>query len=122
MKQVTTIFIIVICCILLGCKEENSLQQSAILGDWSLALAKRDGKPTVMLQNAYLNIREDSLFTNLNERGEDVQSTYEISGNKIVQEGQRTYHVEGLSDSTMLVFTEILGREFEMLFLKYQGE
>lgn len=93
-----------------GVKEEKDL----ILGRWEIQEAYRNGRVTESLAELYFEFFQDGKMTT-NILGTPETATYELDGSQVRQrEGQLdiNYQVEELTDSTLILATELQGFAF----------
>lgn len=109
-----------------ACTEEPGNIQELLPGRWELQQATRNGEPARSLAELFYEFDEDGMMrTNLPvARGE---STYQISGEDIEQNQNGNiivYTVTSITDSTLILQTELRSTpfEFQLLRTKPTGE
>ncbi len=101
-----------------ACVEDKSTEVD-IKGFWEIAEAFRNNKPTLTLENAFINIESDStLTTNLLRK--EVQSDYTRINDKIRQVSPEfiEYQIVKLTNDSLELHTEIRGYDFNFILLK----
>lgn len=79
--------------------ETKTLEQSDILGKWTLKEASRGGKPTSTLQNIYFEFMEDGQAkTNFNIETKDQTLSYELKEGTISLKGESNMNIEASKD------------------------
>lgn len=92
------------------------LTEESITGRWQVIGATRNMKRTESVNGAFFEFLEaGQLYTNI--EGEDKETTYQLSGDKIVEE-QMTYQVTKFEDSLMIMNMNIPNFKFELLLEK----
>lgn len=108
---------------LVSCKNEN--QKTAdnaelIIGRWDIQDAKRNGRTTESLAELYFEFFEDgSMRTNLT--GASEKCKFEIDNDKLYQRESKMdadYLIEELTDSSLVISTELRGSSFQFLLNK----
>ena len=121
MKRPTTIQItsLLIGLFLFACGNEEKFSQNALLGNWELVNATRDGRRAPSVEGAYFNFLEDgTLQTNIASSPETA--TYKVEGMVIQQRESRfeiDYTIEELTDTSLVLITELRNAQFRF-FLK----
>ena len=103
---------------MIGCIEDKSAEVD-LKGYWEIVKASRDNKTTSTLENAFINIENDStLSTNLLRK--EIRSTYVRDNDKIRQSSPELieYQILNLTDDTLELHTEIRGYDFNFVLLK----
>ena len=103
---------------MVACGEDKSAEVD-IKGYWEIAEAFRNNKPTLTLENAYINIESDStLTTNLLRK--EIQSDYTRVNDKIRQSSPELieYQILKLTKDSLELHTEIRGYDFNFILLK----
>lgn len=116
--NIYVIGVLVIALALGSCVEDKS-SEIDIKGYWEIAEAFRNNKPTLTLENAFINIESDStLITNLLRK--EVQSDYTRENDKIRQSSPELieYQILKLSNDSLELQTEIRGYNFNFILLK----
>ena len=96
-------------------RQEND-NQDIILGKWEIRQAYRNGRLTESLDELYFEFFQDGKM-NTNILGMPESSIYAIKGNQLQQrEGQLDidYTIEELSDSLLVLSTELRGYNFRL--------
>ncbi len=99
-------------CFQSSCKKQDSIR-SDIKGYWALVEAQRNGKPTLTLENAFINFIQDSVLeTNLLRK--TVQSSFVQFDKRIIQDYPERieYEIQLRSNDSLYLQTEIRGYEF----------
>ncbi len=103
---------------MIGCIEDKSAEVD-LKGYWEIVKASRNNKTTSTLENAFINIENDStLSTNLLRK--EIRSTYVRDNDKIRQSSPELieYQILNLTDDTLELHTEIRGYDFNFVLLK----
>lgn len=108
---------------LLSCQQDSKKTASnaeLILGRWDIQEANRNGRPTESLAELYYEFYEDgSMRTNLT--GASEQCKFELDNNNLYQRESKMdadYLIEELSDSVLVISTELRGSSFRFLLSK----
>jgi hypothetical protein len=115
----TTIVLIVLVSAF-SCKKEADDKSELILGRWDIVEASRNGRPTESLADLYFEFFQDgNMRTNLT--GSTATAAYQIDKNLIKQRNSQVdadYKIESLSDSTLILTTELRGFSFRFVLGK----
>lgn len=108
---------------IIGCQtdsKKNASNAELILGRWDIQEANRNGRITESLAELYFEFYEDgSMRTNLT--GASEQCKFELDNNNLYQRESKMdadYVIEELSDSSLVVSTELRGASFKFLLSK----
>ncbi len=98
-----------------SCSPEGAEQDEELLyGRWEIQRASRNGQATESLQNLFFEFYEDgNMTTNLSGSAEQAQ--FEWNNGRINQVGgplEPTYNVRSLTDSSLILNTELRGYDF----------
>ncbi len=105
-----------------ACKSNPKMDQQQIIGKWTLTEMQRNGETSSMMDGLYLDFKSEAeLQTNFN--GEDELLGYDFNQSQIVQhntngQGDYTFTVESLSDTALVLQTNIQGFDFRFQFQK----
>lgn len=107
----------------ISCQQDSKKTASnaeLILGRWDIQEANRNGRPTESLAELYYEFYEDgSMRTNLT--GASEQCKFELDNNSLYQRESKMdadYLIEELTDSTLVISTELRGSAFRFLLSK----
>lgn len=101
-------------------QEDNT--QEYLIGRWDIQEASRNGRPTESLDQLYFEFFEDGSM-NSNLTGSTQESKYTLEGKTVKQSGSpmdSDYAIEEISDSTLMMNTNIRGQIFRFRFQKQQ--
>lgn len=105
-----------------SCTEEPTQIREHLTGRWEITSALRDGQSAASLAELYYEFSKDGqMSTNLPIAS--GASTYTIDGQEITQDykGQELYYqVSDISDSTLVLETELRNTRFTFYFQKAQ--
>lgn len=104
-------------------KSTTELEPSQIIGKWEVQQATRSGRPTGTLDNLYFEFSADgTMETNLPTA--EGQSEYQLNGNTLQQRGAAKidYTIESLTESVMILKTELQNLEFRFSMVKAAQE
>lgn len=102
-----------------SCKEEATIQQQEIYGNWEVIAAKRDNRLTSTLTDGYFIFQETgSMKTNI--FGVDASYTIDVQDNTVVQTGDQSaeYKIRMLRNDTLHMSAIIQKRYFDFLAVK----
>ena len=120
--QVTIGILIVL--FIFSCKNNEKLRQNALLGNWQIANATRDGRRAPSVEGLYFNFFEDgTLQTNIASSPETA--TYQVDGDIIQQRESRLeidYTIEELNDSSLVLTTELRSSFFRFFLERVEEE
>ena len=120
--QVTIGILIVL--FIFSCKNNEKLRQNALLGNWQIANATRDGRRAPSVEGLYFNFFEDgTLQTNIASSPETA--TYQVDGDIIQQRESRfeiDYTIEELNDSSLVLTTELRSSFFRFFLERVEEE
>ena len=106
--------------IFLGCKKDAKTNEDILWGRWEIVDASRNGSRTETLDELYFVFGEDgSLETNI--AGSPEMATYSVKENLIQQRESRLeadYLIEQITDSTLMLATELRTFRFRLLLKK----
>lgn len=109
---------------LLACKRDAGLNQELLLGRWEIQDATRDGKRAPSVDDLYFVFFEDgTMQTNI--AGSAETASYKTEENMILQRESRwelDYIIEEISDSSMVLSTELRNAHFLFLLKKAAAE
>lgn len=95
-------------------QEQDQNQEELILGRWEIQQAFRNGQPTESLDELYFEFFKDGkMRTNL--MGTPETATYELDDSRLYQRESQMdidYNIENLSDSTMVMTTQLRDYDF----------
>lgn len=104
--------------LLTSCENETEKTQSTLVGRWQLTKGLRNKNATQTLQGVYYQFGADGkMQTNL-PIGADTPTDYTVVKNDIEQKSAQpvTYHIQTLTDSTLVMTLEMHGVPFEFHF------
>ncbi len=99
--------------------EKAKLQNEQLQGSWEVTEAERNGMPTETLQGLFFRFTDHNQMTT-NLLGSDMENTYEISNDKILQKGTPPveYTIETLATEKMVLKTTLQGFDFKLVLQK----
>ncbi len=92
---------------------DSEVTPLSLKGKWKIDSAERNKKPTLTLEDAYLDFRDDSLLTT-NILRTEMTSAYSIDGTTIIQKDpfEIKYLVESWTKDSLILSSSIRGYEF----------
>ena len=107
-----------------ACGNNEQFSQNTLLGSWEVANATRDGRRAPSVEGLYFTFFEDgTLQTNIASSAETAM--YKIDGMIIQQRESRfeiDYTIEELSDSSLVLTTELRNAFFRFFLRKAEIE
>ncbi len=103
-----------------GPEETSETSPDRILGRWELSNATRNGRPTESLTDLYFEFFLDGKMTT-NIGGATENASYALLDNEIRQSDSQfdvTYEIQDLTDSVMVLATELRGYSFRFRLAK----
>ncbi|MEZ5055473.1 MAG: hypothetical protein R2879_00400 [Saprospiraceae bacterium] len=108
--------------VFLSCQPEEKDYSKELIGHWDVTQAKREGKITSTLEEAYFEFSsKDEMILNLS--GLPQRAKYSLNGSSFSVTGTNMdaeYNIENLNGDSMVVTADILGKEFEFSLVKAQ--
>lgn len=105
-----------------ACTEDLEQTRQSLNGRWELSQAFRNQKQTEMLSGVYFQFEAgQSMRTNFPASGEDAAPFDLLSRDEIVQQFPVQpvhYKIKSLSDTTLVLTTELRGALFELQLVK----
>lgn len=104
-------------------KSTTQIEPSQVIGKWEVREATRSGRPTGTLDNLYFEFSADgTMETNLPTA--EGQGEYQLNGNILQQRGtvEIDYTIESLTESVMILKTELQNLEFRFSLAKVEEE
>lgn len=119
MKHLPCLFFIVFLLYACGADQnKKSLTQIEDLqGKWNIIKAERNGKKTMLLQDGFLSFKENSIISNINERGDTLTNNYTIDNN-LIKSDDFEYNVLYNNNDTMKVSMNIKNFSFKLILKK----
>jgi len=113
------LFTICFVSLLLSCKEEQIILDSDIHGHWEVIAAKRNGKLTATLKDAYFTFNDERIFST-NIYGEPKDFDFELDSDKIMQSGDQSseFKIMSLQNDTLHLSSRMLNYNFDFLAVK----
>jgi len=103
-----------------ACKQDKKLDQEMLIGRWEIIEGERNGQVSEMLADLYFEFfRDGNMRSNL--PGADGLSKFELKEGQIFQTGenlQPVYLIQELTDSTLLMSSQISNYDFRFLLGK----
>ncbi len=100
-------------------KDDTSIKVEQLNGSWLVAKATRNGQATETLDGLYFRFSDSGqLSTNL--LGSDVETPFELSGDKIMQKGTQPleYKIEKVDAKELVLSTTLQEMEFNLTLEK----
>lgn len=100
-----------------ACSSEQDNTDELLIGRWEIQEASRNGRSTASLDELYFEFYEDgSMRTNIS--GATETAKFQLESPLIMQRESKVdadYSIEEISDSTLLITTELRGYAFRFL-------
>ena len=105
-----------------ACQTEAKDYSGDLIGHWDVTQAKREGKITTTLEEAYFEFSsKDEMILNLS--GLPQRAKYSLNGSSFSVTGTNMdaqYNIQSMEGDSMVVTADILGKEFEFSLVKAQ--
>lgn len=115
---------VLILCTQIACTSDNKTNEADIVGQWNIAEATRNGKPTESLAKLFFEFQPDGkMRTNI--LGAATDASYKLSNNQVMQRESDMdidYEVEQLTDSVLIMSTELRGYAFRFILNRVVAE
>ncbi len=100
-------------------KNTTELEPGQVIGKWEVTEATRSGRPTGTLDDLYFEFLADGTM-NTNLPTAEGSSEYQLNGNVLQQRGtvDINYTIESLTESVMILKTELQNLEFRFSLAK----
>ena len=117
-----------VCCLLaallcFACEEDAPQIRLLLNGRWELAKALRNQKQTETLSGVYFQFGEDNKMLTNFPSGSEEFAAFELKRREIIQNFPAQlvrYQIKGLSDTSLILTTEMRGALFELQLRKSQ--
>ncbi len=112
--------------LMLACANDTQTKEAdKLLGRWELTSAQRDARSTDSLRGLYFEFTEDQVLRTNIMNGQAEEGTYERSENNIAQRNttqEIDYSIESLTDSVLVLTTNLANTDFRFVFAKVNPE
>lgn len=115
-------FLLFLVLIVSSCIDDDAIQESDLLGHWTIETGYRDGKATESLGGLFFEFKEgDKLLTNMNLTGDEEMCDFELDGEIITQRNGSLnvdYTIELFKTDSLILTTEL--RKKKMKFVLFR--
>ena len=107
-------WILSICLLFLFSCQESSDDSNSLRGRWGIDFAERNGKPTLTLEDAFIEFQNDSILTT-NILRKKINSPYKLENKQIIQSVpmEIIYDIAELKKDSLVLLTTIRGYKFK---------
>ncbi len=97
-----------------ACGDDDIVEQKDVLGTWEVIHAKRNGKPTELINGAVFKIADSTMSTDFTGFEKAGKYAWEDGLIKHLAEGESVYEIVSLRSDTMNLRTKVEGLKFDM--------